>query len=359
MRKPYPRVVGFILTCLCCAAYGNAQDPRIGARDAEWKSYALPSTDFVRIIDSAGLVLFRVPADWKQEESPKSTPEQIGFRFTGPNSAALNISVDQISDGMPLRDYLGAIMGQLRNNPGISDSLIVRRTEMAGIEAREIMFEMSDVNGKPTRRFIWCAVSGPTAVAIGFIEPYQTGTQLQPYLRAVVQSLIILNKEKDAAFEALRSTAIKESKAERVDEVQSIAADVDGLNVAERSAGIARLAAIFSKAPDSAIDLVLDTRPMVRAATIDAIVRSGNRALDPFLLRSLQDQEAFVSERGARSVAALANVMPLLRSASLNWTRTGQLARVWPFLDKDLRRQHRVPAPKSPKRRKQTANLAY
>jgi tetratricopeptide (TPR) repeat protein len=344
MRKLYPRIVGLFFTWLCFSAYGNAQNPQIAARAAEWKSYPPPAANFVRKVDSSGTALFRVPADWKQVESPKLTPPQISYRFTGPNSALLQISVEQISDGLPLRDYLGAIMGQLRNIVGISDSLIVRRTEMAGLEAREIMFELPDESGQPTRRFIWCAVSGPTAVAITFIEPHNSGSELQPYLRAVVQSLIIVEKDKYSAFEALRSGAIKEGKPAPVDQVQSIAASIEGLEVSERRAGVAKLAETFSIAPDSAIDLVLDRRPMVRAATIEAITRSKNRALDPFLLKALQDQEVFVSERGARYVAAMPNVIAALREESLNWTRTEQMARVWPFLHKSLRLQILVEA---------------
>src|SRR6266550_2778215 len=212
----FPRVVCLFLTWLCLAAYCNAQNTQVAAREVEWKSYPAPTTNFARWADASGATMFRVPVDWKQEESPKSTPSQTSYRFSGPHSSLLQVSVEQIADGLPLRDYLGAIMGQLRNLPGVSDSLLVRRTEMAGLEAREIMFELPDENGNPTRRLIWCVVNGPTAVAVVLVQPDIHDADTQPYLRAVVQSLIIVDKDKYAAFETLRSKIIKESRPDRV-----------------------------------------------------------------------------------------------------------------------------------------------
>lgn len=54
MRKLFPRVVGLFLTCLCFVAHGYAQDPRIAAREAEWKSYAPVRPDLKHHPASAG-----------------------------------------------------------------------------------------------------------------------------------------------------------------------------------------------------------------------------------------------------------------------------------------------------------------
>lgn len=339
MRKLYQLTLVLVLACLYFTADCKAQRGQVAARAAEWKSYSLPSTEFTRTVDESAAAVFRVPTSWKPEGPPRATSQLTTYSFTGPHSTVLKISLKKIPDGWPLRDYLAAIMQGLRTAPSISDSLIVRRTELSGIEAREIMFELAEQNGHTTRRLIWCAVDGPRAIAIVLIEPEEHIAELEPYFRAVVQSVIVVDKEKYTSFADLRSRAIKESKPARVDEVQSIAATVNALDAAERDKAIARLASIFSSAPDRTLDLVIDPRPMVRAAAIEAIARSRNHALDPFLLKALHDPEAFVSARAGRAVASMPNVVEALRNESFDWFNTEQIARVWSFLDKPKRLQ--------------------
>lgn len=339
VRGQYLSIASAVLSCLFLCAVCNGQTGPASNRDTEWKSYPLPTSEFVRLVDEANAVIFRVPAGWKKEDQTKGNERETTHRFTGPYSSLLQISIEKIPDGLPLPDYVAAILQQLRNLPGSADSLAVRRTEMSGVEAREIMFEIPDVNGEPTRRLIWCAVSGPVAVAVVLVEQEKHTTEIEPYLRAVVQSMTISDKERFPAFAALRSAAIKESKAARVDEVQSIIASVNGLDAAEREAAIAKLAVTFATVPDMPIDLFLDRRPMVRAAAIQAIARSKNRSLDPFLLKALHDPELFVAERAAKAVASMPNVIAVLRDETLNWLGSGLLARVWPFLDKESQLQ--------------------
>jgi hypothetical protein len=152
MRKLPLVTVGLVLTCLGLFAEGHAQTTPVSRREAEWKSYALPAADFVRRVDSSGTVLFRVPANWKQEEPSTGQQEEKRYRFIGPHSSLLQVSVQKIPDGLPLQDYLAAILRQLRNLPGSADSLIVRHTELSGLEAREILFELPDENGNLSRR---------------------------------------------------------------------------------------------------------------------------------------------------------------------------------------------------------------
>ena len=338
MRKLYPPIVTLVLTLLCLGSNGLAQSGQISARDAEFKTYNAPASEFVRRVDSSGTVLFRAPANWK-EEAAQSAAKEGRYRFTGPASTLLAITVGTIPDGLPLGDYLAAILQQLRSVPGAADSLTVRRTEMSGLEAREIMFELSDESGNLSRRLIWCVVDGPTAVSVVLVEPKERIAEIEPYFSAVINSLVITDKDTRAAFEALRTTAIKESKPSRVDELQAIVRKINGLDSAERSAAAASLKTIFANAPDAAIDLVLDRRPLVRAAAIEAIAGSKNHVLEPFLLQALQDQESFVSERAVRVIASMPNAVPLLRDACLNWFKPEQLARVWPFLDRNSQLQ--------------------
>ena len=334
VRKIILTLANTIFCSLFLCVLSNAQISSPSNREAEWKSYALPTTEFIRQADEANAVIVRVPATWRKDEITTSNARETGYRFIGPYSTVLQISIEKISDGLPLPDYTAAILQQLRNLPGSADSLAVRRTEINGLEAREILFSLPDTNGLPTRRLIWCAVNGPVAIAVVLIESEQHSAEIEPYLRAVIQSITIADKETFPAFAALRSAAIKESKPAHIDEVQSVAASVNGLNSSEREAAMAKLAAIFVTVPDLPIDLLLDRRPMVRAAAIEAIARSKNRTLDPFLLKALHDRELFVAGRAGRAVAAMPNAIALLRDETLNWLDTGLLARVWPFFDK-------------------------
>ncbi|PYS73349.1 MAG: hypothetical protein DMF73_06090, partial [Acidobacteria bacterium] len=261
--------------------------------------------------------------------------QEKSYRFTGPYSALLQVSIAKIPNGLPLQSYTAEILQQLRNLPGSADSLSTRQTEMSGLESREIMFELPDENGTKTRRLIWCTVDGPVAVAVVFTEPENHIAEIEPYLHAVIQSLTIYDKEdneKLTAFEAERTAAIRESKPARIDEVQSIVANLNGLDAGLRDAAVNKLSAFFVSAPEVGIDLILDRRPIIRAATVDAIARSKNHSLDPFLLRALHDPESFVAERAARVLVALPNVVALMRSETLGWLSTEPLSRVWPFL---------------------------
>lgn len=334
VRKTFLTLVSVTFLSLCFSALSLAQVAPASSREAEWKSYTLPTAEFAREVDEENAVIFRVPANWKEEERAIGNDREAKFRFSGPHSTLLQISIEKIPDGLPLPEYLAAIVQQLRNLPGSADSLVVRRTEMSGLEAREVMFELADDNGDPTRRLIWCAVNGPVAVAVVLIEDAKYTAEIEPYLRAVVQSLTVSNKESFPAFAAMRSAAIKESKPIRIDEVQSIITSVNGLDAAAREVAITKLATTFATTPDVPVDLLLDRRPMIRAAAVQALARSKNHSLDPFLLRALHDQELFVAERAAGAVATMPNAITLLREETLSWLSTGLLARVWPFLDK-------------------------
>ena len=125
---------------------------------------------------------------------------------------------------------------------------------MSGIEAREILFEVPDVRGDLSRRIIWCMVQGPTAVAIVFTVPVEHAPEVEPFFRAVVQSLVVLPEGKFPFFEELRSTVIKESKPVAINEVQELAAAFAGSDNTVRASGIERLASIFSSQPDAAIE---------------------------------------------------------------------------------------------------------
>jgi hypothetical protein len=301
MRKSPLTVIRLAILLGSLFSFGLAQDLRVEQREAEWNQHPAPQSTFVRQTDPTKVVLFQVPSDWEQGHSDKLV-------FNGPHGTTLNIIIDKIPDGIPLRDYVSSLTQTLRSLPDGADSLVVRRTAMAALEAREMVIETDQGTAELTRRIVWTAVYGPQAINLILITPISKIAETEPVFKAVVQSVMLVDKNDYAAYEVLRSAVIKDSGPARVDEVQSIAASFTTLDESKRRANIARLAALFSSTPGVAIDLVLDRRPMVRAAVFEALAMSRNKKLQEFLLRALDDREPFVAEQAARSLAADPNV---------------------------------------------------
>lgn len=350
MRKSCLTLFGFAILLLV-AIQGHAQPAKqpqaVAEREAEWNQFVLPQSTFVRLTDPDKVVLFKVPSEWKQTDPGK-------LNFFGPHGATLSVFVQKIPDGVPLRDYVASMMQPLRSLPEGADSLVVRRTTMSALEAREIMFETNAETEELNRRIIWTTVRGPNALSFILFEPSDKLAEIEPSFKAIVQSVVLLDDKLDyAGFDALRSSAVKDIKPARVDEVQALADSFATLDGSSRAANINKLANVFASSPDTALDLALDGRAMVRAAAIEAIVQSRNRALDKFLLRALNDPEAFVAQKAARSVAADPNVFSLLREHSFEWLNIEPVARVWPLLNRktqikiltEIFAQPLVPAP--------------
>ncbi|HLE62535.1 MAG TPA: hypothetical protein VI750_05310, partial [Pyrinomonadaceae bacterium] len=327
MRKSCLTVFGVAVLFLLGGLSAFSQQSRVAEREAEWNQYVLPQSTFERHTDSSKAVLFRAPSDWKRLLSDD-------LEFSGPHDASLKVIVEKIPDGSPLQSYVSAIMQSLRGISDSPDSIVVRATTMSGMDAREIMFESDEGSAEVSRRIIWCTVRGPNAVSIILIAPIARVAEIEPYLKAVVQSVSLLHGFDYETFNERRASAIKETKPQRVDEVQSLVASLSTLGPSTRQASVAKLASIFASSPDTAIDLVLDRRPMVRATVFEAIAQSRNSELDKFLLEALNDQELFVAEQAARSVAGNPNIIALLRSQSFDWFNVRPLVRVWPFLNR-------------------------
>ena len=324
VRKSFTIITGIILFSFVCPNVCTQQS-RVAERVAEWNQYLLPQSTFVREVDASRVLLFEVPFDWNRQK-----PDELVFK--GPKGATLSVIVQKIPDGLPLRDYVSDLMRQLSRVPDSADSMVVRRTAMSALEAREIMFESSDGTEELTRSVIWSTVSGPNALSLILAVPVANVAEIEPYFKAVVQSVILVDNNNYADFDALRSSVIKDTKPKRVDEIQSLAFSLTALDSSGRQANITRLAEIFALSPDTAIDLALDRRPAVRTAAFEAIALSRNNSLEKFLLRALEDREPIVAERAARSIARIPNVIDLLRDHSSEWLNIEPVARVWPFL---------------------------
>src|SRR5437016_2667466 len=290
------RLLRLLTFAVCLFGPGNlfAQNQQIASREKEWQSYTLPSEAFSRESDAVKTVLFRAPTAWHQKAGELS--------FTGPHSSFIKVFIEKVPDGIPLSDYVAAVTQQLRNQPG-AEAMIIRRTQMSGLEAREILLEIPDANGEMSHRVIWCAVEGPNAVSFLLVTPSPNVREIEPSFKAVIQSVNILGEAQFGSFESLRAETIKESKPARIDEVQQLASTLNSLDHAARNTSIDKLAAVYAASPDSAIDLIMDRRAMVRAAAVEAIGLSRNATLSEFLFRALEDREAFVAERSAKAIA--------------------------------------------------------
>lgn len=328
MRKS---LVPLLLCLLCSGALvsANAQVSRLQARETEWKNYALPQTNFARRINADPKLLFRVPADWKQQGEE--------LTFTGPHSASLSVTGQKIPEGYPLDDYVASMLQALRDMVGGAESLVTRKTQLQDVDAREIVLEAPDPEGVVIRSSTWVTIRGPHVLVFNLQVPIAHTAEVEPFFKAVVQSVIFLPGDY-AKFEAVRNSTIKSPAVGPIHEAESIVAALNETTSA-REPAIARLASLFSSTPDVAIDLLLDSRPLVRAAAVEGLARSNNGSLTPFLWELLDDRDPLVAETVARKLANSPDIVSKTLEHSLSGFRTEVIARVWPFMTKEKRNE--------------------
>ncbi len=308
-----PRRLLLALALCLLAIEGRAQAPDPKARAAEWQSYKLPATPFARYAKTdTALLVFRVPVEWKQQGDQ--------LVFASGNDLQLRVIAEEIPDGVPLRAYVASLLGALRKLPGgDADAVTVRRTEISGLEAREVMFEMAEPRGGLSRRLIWSTVDGPRVVSFILIEPQARAAEIEPQFKAVIESTIVSGAGPNILFEVLHKSEFNANQPVRMDEALGLVPALDGTAPAERARAIARLSELFARVPESVIDLTIDRRAMVRAAAIEALAASGNRALVKFLLRATNDPDAFVADRAAAAFAKLPDAVAMLREETQQW----------------------------------------
>ncbi len=119
----------FLSACFVSTVSMNAQISSLEARDAEWKSYSLPQSNFTRHVTPDKTFVFRVPADWKKEENE--------LAFVGPHGARLSVSPAPLPEGYPLTEYVAAILTATADEIGSTESILTRRTHFQDLEARE------------------------------------------------------------------------------------------------------------------------------------------------------------------------------------------------------------------------------
>ncbi len=315
-----------VLICLICGSTAslNAQVAALQARDAEWTSYSLPQTNFTRHVTPDKKVVFRVPADWKQQGTE--------LVFDGPHEAQLSVTTGAVPDGYPLTEYVAGMLKATADEIGSSDSILTRRTQFQDVEAREIFLESPDHQGKMFRSATWITISGPLMVKISLLAPVEHAAAVEPFLKATLQSVMIVPAN-FADFETVRSSAIKTPSSGPLHDVDNIVASLNQLGV-DREAAINRLTPLFVSQPDAVVDLLVDRRAVVRSAAVEALARSKNITLKPFLWHVLDDPDAFVAEAAARRLGPDADVVIQLLNRSSSTQASAKIARVWPYLSK-------------------------
>ena len=100
---------------------------------------------------------------------------------------------------------------------------MTRKTQLQDLEAREIFLEIDNTEGQTIRSTSWITVSGPLAVTFNFQAPAAHAAELEPFFKAVVQSVVFVSRDY-LAFEALRTSLIKTPAPGPINEVESIVA---------------------------------------------------------------------------------------------------------------------------------------
>ena len=101
--------IAVVLTLLASSAGAYAQDS--APRDAEWRAYKLPPSDFVRFVHPSKTIMLRVPTGWKQQGAEA--------KFDGPEQASVQLFIEKIPDGLPLQAVVTGALKSLRNLPAI------------------------------------------------------------------------------------------------------------------------------------------------------------------------------------------------------------------------------------------------
>ena len=318
-----------LLVCLFCgsAVSLNAQGLSSPEREAEWKSYVLPQTNFSRQLTPNKSIVFRVPADWKQEGSE--------LVFVGPHGARISVIAQAVPDGYPLTEYVASVLKSLEDESVDKDSILTRRTQFQDLEAREVYVETPDAEGTVYRSTTWITITGPLALNVNILAPLEHATAVEPLFKATVQSVMFVPKN-FAEFETVRAGAIKTPAPGPINEIEAIVASLNELN-ADREAAIKRLTPLFISQPDTVVDLLTDRRVTVRSAATEALARSKNAALKSFLWHVLDDADPFVAEAAAQRLGPESDVAAQLLNRSWIKTAPDQIARVWPFMSKENR----------------------
>jgi transglutaminase-like putative cysteine protease/tetratricopeptide (TPR) repeat protein len=319
----------FILAILAvCAALTTAQSGDRTARAAQWDSYQIPSGEFTRFVDRQKGFSFWHPADWKGSQ------QQNGSRVfkPGPDGVNLIALVEEIPDGLGVANYVSGVLQSFRNEPIKPESVTVRRVMLGGLEWREISHDVETQPGALVHQTMWFTAVGPRAYGFALTVQNEELERYEPVFKRVISSVRIgaaghWNEE----FETLRSKFGAGANAENR-EIEAIKI-AEALRTGRESFATStdRIAELFARSPDAAIDLITDADPQVRSAAIAAIGRSDQPSVVEVLIWALSDKDLYAStaaaqglaSRGSPALAAIKNKLATLAGNPSSIVRAG------------------------------------
>ena len=319
MRK---LVLAVLLLAGAFTPFSQAQTERTQVREAEWKNLSVPKTTFVRHLGPDKRFIVRVPSEWKQVGDQMT--------FNGPHSSVMRIMVEKIPDGLPLADYVTAVIKTIDGVLGANVSSIARRTQFQDLEAREIVFESPNAEGDLIHTTTWLTVVGPLAAAFSFQAPVNNSAELEPYFKGLVQSVMFVKDSEIEEFEKRREV-IPNKDPGPIDELQLLTSQFNEPSVS-REPAVERLTAILKTNPDVVIDLLMDRRLFIRAAAVEALARHNTPGFEEFLWEAVDDPEPLVAAPAARRLASTVDLLKKLMVHSLSGLNFQVVARVWPYM---------------------------
>ena len=214
-----------------------------------------------------------------------------------------------------------------------TDTILTRRTQFQDLEAREILLESPDSEGKMFRSTTWITISGPLALTVSLVVPLEHAATIEPFFKATVQSLMFVPDD-FVKFETARSFAIKTPASGPINEIQNIVAGLNQL-YADREAAINRLTTLFVSHAVTSLSIYYSIGARGAPAAAEALARTKNATLKPLLWHVLDDPDPFVA-RLLLDVSVRSRLS--LRSFSFRSpAQTETIARLWPFMSKDNR----------------------
>jgi transglutaminase-like putative cysteine protease/Flp pilus assembly protein TadD len=283
---------------VACAQIAFAQS---GDRAAQWDGYQIPSGEFARFVDPQKGFSFWHPADWQ------GSPQPNGTRVFKPAPDGVNLIAitEDIPDGLGVANYVSGVLQSFRNEPIKPESVMVRRVMLGGLEWREVSHDVEAQPGAFVHQTMWFAAVGPRAYGLALTVQNEELEKYEPVFKRIVSSVRIgAAGHWDEGFETLRAKfATGANAADREIEAVNLA---ESLRTGRESlaTAVGRIAELFAKSPDAAIDLITDVDPQVRAAAITAMGRSSQPQVVETLIWALADKDVYASTAAAQSLAS-------------------------------------------------------
>ncbi len=298
-----PRRILFLLLIAALSATALAQSGDRDQRTALWDSYKLAEGKFVRFVDREKGFSFWHPVDWKESASER------GHRYFRPAPEGVNLFVltDEIPEGYGVANYASAFMQGIRDQPIHHDSVTVRRVMACGLEWRELSYDLEPPGGGIAHQTVWMTAAGARVYGFVLTAAQDELEQYEPILKRVVMTAQVgLDGFRREEFETMRAKFAAETPSLAASELTA-AFIADDLRMARQNfdAAVQRTGELFGKSPDTALDLLIDADPQVRAAAIAALGKTRQNALGTdALIWTLSDSDALASATAAANLAA-------------------------------------------------------